>query len=108
VNDQEREALRAAASVVESSLDYTITISGSEAGTEAYSMLIASPHRVMTLLDEVERLREKERALDWLLSNYFVRDPDMGGNHRWLTRGRFIGRGPTPLAALLDAMKEGK
>ena len=60
------------------------------------------------IAQQIAALEEKERALDWLLNNYY------GMAIKWredkyklfIAGGAHVGSGPTPLAAVLDAMKK--
>jgi hypothetical protein len=57
-------------------------------------------------LDEIERLQTDAARYRWLRANHIRSDPDMSGNHRWMSLGRSIGRGMTAEAAIDSAMRK--
>jgi hypothetical protein len=54
---------------------------------------------------EIERLRTDAARYRWLRKNHIRSDPDMSGNHRWMSLGRSIGRGVTAEAAIDAAIR---
>lgn len=72
-------------------------------------LVMEAPATILSLLDCLDALEEKERALEWLFTgrNGAARFAvlSVGDKYGVYVNGLLKGSGPTPLAAVLDAMK---
>jgi len=83
---------------------------------QRHSRYVAAGQRIRDDADKIARLEAECAAMKadawryrWLKENRAFRSVslDMGGNHRWTTTGREIGRGSSTDAAIDAAMQAG-